>query len=705
MGGGADRLDGGVGDDILIGGAGDDTILGGAGADQLSGGDGNDLLHIDQHDTAFTGGDGRDRLQWVGSVAANVTLSSGASFEFFNTKLASADNDYVNATNNGNGIDIRTGLGNDTIIGSDFSGAFVNGSNDVLDGGAGDDSIVGGAGSDRIYGREGVDRLFGGDGDDVVYFDHLDTAVEGGDGYDFATAQLSTAGVSFDLAAHGFERFSGSRLADTAIGGNGGVKLSGDAGDDSLVGGTGSDVIWGDAGNDMLVAGGGDDRLVGGNGTDVVILTGDFADYNFTAVAGDAAGFTSGFQAVHVRGAATGETVFISRNTEYIQLDDHIVGTAASTPAIAVGDAATVAEDGVLNGSTVLANDVDLAAAIAQQTLTAILVAGPTHGSVTLNANGTYTYTPDQDYTGPDSFTYKVSDGVSDSNVATVSLTVTAVNDAPSDIILQLTTSSWTTANGTTLGAGSFITAARGVDVDNASLSYSLTGADAGSFIIDPATGNLSVGATALTAGASYAITIVTSDGALNHSENVNVVVGSSGGTTQNGGAEADVIFGLAGNDTISGDNGDDMLLGGQGQDQLSGGDGNDILNGGSARDTMTGGAGADIFTFARRTDTANVVASADVITDFDANQAGEVIDLTIIDANTTNGAGDDAFTFIDNPTPGVNPGMTPNSITWYQDAINNRTVIQADTDGDLSIEVVIVLTGLHNLTAGDFVL
>jgi VCBS repeat-containing protein len=63
--------------------------------------------------------------------------------------------------------------------------------------------------------------------------------------------------------------------------------------------------------------------------------------------------------------------------------------------------------------------------------LTALLVSGPAHGTLTLNGNGSFTYTPDADYNGPDSFTYKVNDGQSDSNVATVSLTVSAVNDAP----------------------------------------------------------------------------------------------------------------------------------------------------------------------------------------------------------------------------------------------------------------------------------
>ena len=40
-------------------------------------------------------------------------------------------------------------------------------------------------------------------------------------------------------------------------------------------------------------------------------------------------------------------------------------------------------------------------------------------------------YVPNANYNGPDSFTYKANDGSLDSNAATVSVTVTAVNDPP----------------------------------------------------------------------------------------------------------------------------------------------------------------------------------------------------------------------------------------------------------------------------------
>jgi hypothetical protein len=63
--------------------------------------------------------------------------------------------------------------------------------------------------------------------------------------------------------------------------------------------------------------------------------------------------------------------------------------------------------------------------------LRAALVSSPAHGTLAFNTDGSFTYVPAADYSGPDSFTYRANDGQADSNVATVSITVTAVNDPP----------------------------------------------------------------------------------------------------------------------------------------------------------------------------------------------------------------------------------------------------------------------------------
>jgi hypothetical protein len=61
--------------------------------------------------------------------------------------------------------------------------------------------------------------------------------------------------------------------------------------------------------------------------------------------------------------------------------------------------------------------------------ITAQLVSGPTNGTLTLNPDGTFTYTPNTHYVGPDSFTYTWSDGLGNGGVATVEIDV--YNSAP----------------------------------------------------------------------------------------------------------------------------------------------------------------------------------------------------------------------------------------------------------------------------------
>jgi VCBS repeat-containing protein len=106
-----------------------------------------------------------------------------------------------------------------------------------------------------------------------------------------------------------------------------------------------------------------------------------------------------------------------------------ITVTPINDAPVAVDDDYTVAEKDTLTivAPGVLANDVD----VDGDALTAILVDDVSDGTLTLNADGSFTYTPDEYFNGTDSFTYLASDGTLESELAEVVITVTPVNDWP----------------------------------------------------------------------------------------------------------------------------------------------------------------------------------------------------------------------------------------------------------------------------------
>ena len=80
----------------------------------------------------------------------------------------------------------------------------------------------------------------------------------------------------------------------------------------------------------------------------------------------------------------------------------------------------------VITAPGVLANDTDLDGG---QSLQAIVETGPSHGTLVLNADGSFVYTPALDYNGSDAFTYRASDGTALSAPVTVTISIKAVDD------------------------------------------------------------------------------------------------------------------------------------------------------------------------------------------------------------------------------------------------------------------------------------
>lgn len=259
-------------------------------------------------------------------------------------------------------------------------------------GSRGDDVIVGGWGNDKIHGRDGDDILSGGRGNDKLY---------------------------------------------------------GDKGNDSLNGGSGSDHLKGGAGNDVLVYAMAEngrcdsDRYDGGSGRDTLRLEFTQAEWESAAVQADIARLLDYLEPDRCGPGTERWFKFNAFDLDIRRIEDVVVvvdgvevdpdGGGGGVTVDAVNDAAAVAQDGTVAGN-VLANDVVTGAAVQS----VALAAGPTGGSVTLAGDGGFSYAAGAGYdslaqgeTATDSFTYTVTavGGVSDT--ATVQVTVTGVNDAP----------------------------------------------------------------------------------------------------------------------------------------------------------------------------------------------------------------------------------------------------------------------------------
>ncbi len=157
-------------------------------------------------------------------------------------------------------------------------------------------------------------------------------------------------------------------------------------------------------------------------------------------------------------------------------------------PVTPVEDSYTIAEDSVLTVSAeagVLANDLDpdsdeLVVSLANQ---------PTSGTLQLNADGSFSYTPNLNFAGMDSFAYRVSDGTTTSEPVAVEITVTAVDDVPTaaddtytvneDSVLSVTVANGVLANDSdpdgTLSASLSVSPSHGAVTLNADGSFTYT--------------------------------------------------------------------------------------------------------------------------------------------------------------------------------------------------------------------------------------
>ena len=194
-----------------------------------------------------------------------------------------------------------------------------------------------------------------------------------------------------------------------------------------------------------------------------------------------------------------------------------VVNAAPNVAPVSAHGAASTAEDSVLSATLPAASDANGDAIAYAKT------SDPGHGTLSVSSTGNYSYTPAANYHGSDSFGFSVSDGLGGSNSYTMSLTVSAVNDAPT-LVNALPDATVTAGNALaiTIAANAF------GDVDNASLAYSAQ-LDGGAalpawLVFNAATRGFSAQASAVVPG-SFNIRVSASDGQFAASDVFNLLV------------------------------------------------------------------------------------------------------------------------------------------------------------------------------------
>ena len=269
----------------------------------------------------------------------------------------------------------------------------------------------------------------------------------------------------------------------------------------------------------------------------------------------------------------------------------------------AIDDSANTEENTAVS-IDVLAND------SGNGTLSSFNSTSASGGSVVQNGN-LLEYTPANDFTGQDTFTYTIdNNGVQDTATVTVDVTETPL------------------LNGDDVISG-----------------------DNGNNIIDGGEGNN------ILYGFDGDDFLQTGSGSDNlQGNNGNDTLNAGGGNDIiTGGDGNDIIDGGDGNDTIDAGSQDDNVFGGSGDDLINGGNGNDTLNGGAGNDVLVGDGGSDIFVL-------NALGGNDTIRDFnfDHDTIGLSDGITFDQITITQGNGAALVNF-NSQTIGSISGGTPN--------------------------------------------
>ncbi len=601
--------------------------------------------------------------------------------------------------------------------------------NDEITGNAADNDLVGNGGIDTIYGEAGNDTIDGGAEDDIIGWvvgDGRDI-IDGGLGTDqfliTTSHQIETyfietvvdytarvavpepLAVATDIVVSRAFVVGAStviaeldRVEDIDV-----LSAFAALGDTYIVSGdfVGTDLdpntitITGTGGDDTVdlsglvsvhgvnfITNGGNDQLIGGNANTSVILSEDFATYQ---------------QSINPDGSLTLSSAsgsFTTDNNLIIIQDPGNQGGGIDlniTP-VAQDDSFEIDEDTILFGNVLIDNSSGVDFDFDGDDLSVALVGGGVnHGSLMLNGDGSFTYTPDLNYFGLESFDYTVDDDNGGHDTATAYITVINVNDpaiisglvegavtedtatlstmgelnisdvdSPNEFqegpymgaygILELTKSgdwAYFVLNGhedvqdlDSEGTLSDLVDIKSHDGTSATIEITINGTDepkgnANGEALDGtvlADGNLYGGA-----GADV-VTGLSENDVVYGGERDDLVQGGWGDDTVHGGEGSDNILGDVGNDSLFGDEGRDTIHGGPEDDHIDGGDGRDILQGDEGEDLLIGGHDKDILIGGLDSDTfvLELDGVVDTVRDLEIDEDGMPIDyIGLVDGTT----------------------------------------------------------------------
>ncbi len=519
----------------------------------------------------------------------NGTIDGTSGDDFIVDNYVDADGDSLNGVD---GIDdmIFAGAGDDIAIG--YAG------NDKIDGGKGDDLLKGLAGDDILVGGQGADNLQGGDDQDTIFGGVGDLVDGGAGGVDYDT---------LDLRGKGDVNIINTSVDSNGNGQDGTVEFLDDAGNvTGTLDFTEIENILVDEKNEGPTAN--DDAAATPEDTSVVIdVLGNDTDPNGDPL--EVLGTpTADNGTVVVNGDGTitytPNDDFNGDDTITYEVSDGNGGTDTGSVAVTVDpvnddpiandDAATTPEETAVV-IDVLGNDTD----VDGDPLEVLGTPTADHGSVVVNGDGTITYTPESGYVGDDTIAYEVGDGAGGTDTGSVAITVEADDSDPAldgtvsgtdgdDLIDTAYTGD---PDGDMIDNGDAIVPGAGPDDDivEAGGGNDTVFSGEGNDEVYGGTGDDVIDTSAVDPLPDRGYPGLFPDDA-DPSNDLDTVYGGDGNDTILTGDDNDSIDGGAGDDTIDGGFDDDVIDGGSGNDYIVGGEGADDIDGGEGNDVIYGG-------------------------------------------------------------------------------------------------------------------